>query len=290
MAAPDIAGTLELPLPARRRRRSLGLVFWFAVVWIGLVFLAALAADILPLADPAKMSLLQRRQPPSVAHLFGTDHLGRDMLARTVYGSRVSLSVGLISAFLGLLAGGILGLLAGYFRGRFENLTMASMDVLLAFPPLVLALAIIAYLGQSVVNLTLTLALLSVPTATRVARATTLAIAEREFVLAARALGASHLRIMLRELLPNVILPLTVFTLIAVAVLIVAEGALSFLGLGVPPPTPSWGSMMAEGREQLDVAPHIAFIPAIVMFLTVLSFNLVGDTLRTLTDPRRGAP
>ena len=133
------------------------------------------------------------------------------------------------------------------------------------------------------------LALLSIPAATRVARATTLAISEREFVLAARALGASHLRIMLRELLPNVALPLTVFTLIAVAVLIVAEGALSFLGLGVPPPTPSWGSMMSEGREQLDVAPHIAFIPAIVMFLTVLSFNLAGDSLRSMIDPRRAA-
>jgi peptide/nickel transport system permease protein len=166
---------------------------------------------------------------------------------------------------------------------------MATVDVLLAFPPLVLALAIIAYLGQSLVILTLTLALLSVPAATRVARATTLAIAEREFVVAARALGATHLRIMLRELLPNVALPLMVYTLIVVAVLIVGEGALSFLGLGVPPPMPSWGSMMSEGREQLDFAPHIAFIPAIVMFLTVLSFNLVGDSLRSLTDPRRAA-
>ena len=286
MAAPDIAVAIEVPRSARRR--SLGWVFWLAAVWIVVVFFGALAADLLPIIDPSKISLLHRRQPPNAMYLLGTDHLGRDILARVVYGSRASLTVGLISAFLGLLAGGTLGLLAGYFRGRFETLTMATVDVLLAFPPLVLALAIIAYLGQSVVNLTLTLALLSVPAATRVARATTLAISEREFVLAARALGASHLRIMLRELLPNVALPLTVFTLIAVAVLIVAEGALSFLGLGVPPPTPSWGSMMSEGREQLDVAPHIAFIPAIVMFLTVLSFNLVGDTLRSLTDPRRG--
>ena len=287
MAAPDIVAAIEAP--RRARRRSLGPVFWLAVAWIGVVFFGALTADLLPITDPSKISLLQRRQPPSAAYLFGTDHLGRDMLARVVHGSRVSLVVGLTSAFLGLLVGGTLGLLAGYFRGRLESLTMATMDVLLAFPPLVLALAIIAYLGQSVVNLTLTLALLSVPAATRVARATTLAISEREFVVAARALGATHLRIMLRELLPNVVLPLTVFTLIAVAVLIIAEGALSFLGLGVPPPTPSWGSMMSEGREQLDFAPHIAFIPAIVMFLTVLSFNLVGDTLRSLTDPRRAA-
>jgi peptide/nickel transport system permease protein len=287
MAAPDAAVAIEVP--QRARRRSLGWVFWIAAVWIGVVLFGALAANLLPIDDPSKISLLHRRQGPSALHLFGTDHLGRDVLARVVHGSRASLTVGLISAFLGLLAGGTLGLLAGYIRGRFETLTMATMDVLLAFPPLVLALAIIAYLGQSVLNLTLTLALLSVPAATRVARATTLAISQREFVVAARALGATHLRVMLRELLPNVALPLMVYTLITVAVLIVAEGALSFLGLGVPPPMPSWGSMMSEGREQLDVAPHIAFIPAIVMFLTVLSFNLAGDTLRSLTDPRRAA-
>jgi peptide/nickel transport system permease protein len=287
MAALDTAASIGVPRPTRRR--SLGWVFWLALAWIVVVLFGALAADLLPIADPSKISLLHRRQPPNAMYLLGTDHLGRDVLARVVYASRSSLTVGLVSAFLGLLVGGTLGLLAGYFRGRFESLTMATVDVLLAFPPLVLALAIIAYLGQSLVILTLTLALLSVPAATRVARATTLAIAEREFVVAARALGATHLRIMLRELLPNVALPLMVYTLIVVAVLIVGEGALSFLGLGVPPPMPSWGSMMSEGREQLDFAPHIAFIPATVMFLTVLSFNLVGDTLRTLTDPRRSA-
>lgn len=287
MAALDTVVPIEVPRTARRR--SLGWVFWLAFVWVVIVLFGALAADFLPILDPAKISLLHRRQPPSAMYLLGTDHLGRDVLARVIYASRASLTVGLISAFLGLLVGGIFGVLAGYFRGRLETVTMGTMDVLLAFPPIVLALAIIAYLGQSVVNLTLILALLSVPAATRVARASTLAIAEREFVLAARALGATHLRIMVRELLPNVALPLFVYTLIVVAVLIVGEGALSFLGLGVPPPTPSWGSMMSEGREQLDVAPHIAFIPAAVMFLTVLSFNLLGDTLRSLTDPRRSA-
>ena len=265
------------------------------VLFIALLGVVAAAAPWLAPQDPIRQSLRGRLSPPTIegadgrSHLFGTDHLGRDVLSRVVYGSRASLAVGLISAFLALLAGGTLGLLAGYFRGRLESLTMAAMDVLLAFPPLVLALAIIAYLGQDMVNLTLTLALLSVPASTRVARASTLAIAEREFVVAARALGASHLRVMLRELLPNVVLPLLVYTLILVAVLIVGEGVLSFLGLGVPPPMASWGSMMSEGREQLDVAPHIAFIPATVMFLTVLSFNLVGDTLRSMTDPRRAA-
>jgi peptide/nickel transport system permease protein len=163
------------------------------------------------------------------------------------------------------------------------------MDVLLAFPPLIFALAVIAFLGQSVFNLTCILGVLSVPAYMRVARAATLTLARREFVIAAQALGASHARILLRELLPNVALPLLAFFLLGVAVIILVEGALSFLGLGVPPPTASWGSMIGEGRESLDIAPRLAFIPAIAMFLTVLSFNLIGDTLRAITDPRQGA-
>jgi len=150
-------------------------------------------------------------------------------------------------------------------------------------------LAVIAFVGQSILNLTLILGVLGIPAFMRVARATTLTLSRREFVIAAEALGASHARILLRELLPNVILPLLAFFLLAVAVTIVVEGSLSFLGLGVPPPISSWGSMIGEGRESLDIAPRLAFMPAIAMFLTVLSFNLVGDTLRALTDPRQGA-
>jgi peptide/nickel transport system permease protein len=162
-------------------------------------------------------------------------------------------------------------------------------DVLLAFPPLVYALAVTAYLGQSVLNITLVIGILSIPAFTRVARAVTLSLSEREFVTAARALGATHTRILVRELLPNVALPLVAFVLLGVAVTIVVEGALSFLGLGVPPPAPSWGSMIGEGRESLDITPWLAFMPAGVMFATVLAFNVVGDTLRALTDPRPGA-
>jgi len=158
-----------------------------------------------------------------------------------------------------------------------------------AFPPLGLALAIVAYLGQSVANVIIVLAILTVPAITRIARAATLAVREREFVTAARALGASHARILLKEILPNILLPLGAFFLVLVAITIVAESILSFLGLGVPPPAPSWGGMIAEGRDSLGDWPHIAFIPAGVMFLTVLAFNLVGDTLRAITDPRRGA-
>jgi len=235
------------------------------------------------------MDMLERRAPASVLHWLGTDGLGRDELARLIYGARISLIVGLCAPVIGVTIGGALGMLAGYFRGRFETLVVGSMDVLLAFPPLILLLAVTAYLGQSLLNLTCIIGVLGIPAFMRVARAATLTLARREFVIAAQALGATHARILLRELLPNVFLPLVAFFLLGVAVTIVVEGALSFLGLGVPPPVSSWGSMIGEGRESLDVAPRLAFIPAIAMFLTVLSFNLVGDTLRALTDPRQGA-
>jgi peptide/nickel transport system permease protein len=272
-----------------RRTRRLGTLFWTAIAWTIFVFVAASLADLLPLPSPTDMDMLARRAPASALHWLGTDRLGRDELARLIYGARVSLTVGLCAPVIGITIGGALGILAGYFRGRFETLVVGSMDVLLAFPPLILALAVTAYLGQSMLNLTCILGVLGIPAFMRVARATTLTLARREFVIAAQALGATHARILLRELLPNVSLPLVAFFLLGVAVTIVVEGIISFLGLGVPPPISSWGSMIGEGRESLDVAPRLAFIPAIAMFLTVLSFNLVGDTLRALTDPRQGA-
>jgi peptide/nickel transport system permease protein len=287
--------TLELEIddavvvsPVRRTRR-LGTLFWLAVGWTLLVLAAAALADFLPLPSPTDMDMLERRASFSALHWLGTDALGRDELSRLIYGARISLTVGLCAPVIGLVFGGALGMLAGYFRGRFETLVVGSMDVLLAFPPLILALAVTAYLGQSILNLTCILGVLGIPAFMRVARASTLTLARREFVIAAQALGATHARILLRELLPNVLLPLLAFFLLGVAVTIVVEGALSFLGLGVPPPISSWGSMIGEGRESLEIAPRLAFIPAAAMFLTVLSFNLIGDTLRALTDPRQGA-
>ena len=289
MAALD--ATLDAALDAAvAPRRRLTNLFWAAAAWIAVVVLAATLANFLPIPSPTEMDMLARRMPPDAQHWLGTDGLGRDMLSRLVFGARTSLTVGLLAPMIGLLFGAGLGMLAGYFRGKFEALAMGGMDVLLAFPPLVLVLAITAYLGQSVLNLSLTIGFLSIPPFARVARAATLTLAQREFVTAARALGATHARILFRELLPNVSLPLLAFFLLAVAVTIVVEGALSLLGLGVPPPTPSWGSMIGEGRESLDIAPWLAFLPAGVMFLTVLSFNLVGDSLRAITDPRQAAP
>jgi peptide/nickel transport system permease protein len=274
--------------PAKRTRGP-GLLFSAAMVWTICILVVAALATVLPIPSPVDMDMLERRAPPSALHWLGTDGLGRDELARLIHGARISLTVGLCAPIIGVTIGGALGMLAGYFRGRFESMVVGSMDVLLAFPPLILALAVTAYLGQSLFNLTCILGVLGIPAFMRVARAATLTLARREFVIAAQALGASHARILLRELLPNVFLPLFAFFLLGVAVTIVVEGALSFLGLGVPPPTSSWGIMIGDGRESLEVAPRLAFMPAIVMFLTVLSFNLIGDTLRAITDPRQGA-
>jgi peptide/nickel transport system permease protein len=287
MAVLEVGVDTAAVSPVRRVRKP-GALLLVAVGWIALIVLAAALADFLPIGSPTDMDMLARRALPSSQHLLGTDQLGRDELARLIYGARISLTVGLLAPVIGVTVGGCLGMLAGYFRGRLETLTVAGVDVLLAFPPLVFALAVTAYLGQSILNLTLVIGILGIPAFTRVARAVTLSLSEREFVTAARALGATHTRILLRELLPNVALPLLAFFLLGVAVTIVVEGALSFLGLGVPPPAPSWGSMIGEGRESLDLAPWLAFLPAGFMFATVLAFNIVGDTLRALTDPRPG--
>jgi peptide/nickel transport system permease protein len=287
MAVLEIGVDTAAVSPVRRGRKP-GALLVVAVGWIALVVLAAALAGVLPIGSPTDMDMLARRALPSSEHWLGTDQLGRDELARLIYGARISLTVGLLAPVIGVAIGGCLGMLAGYFRGRLETLTVAGVDVLLAFPPLVFALAVTAYLGQSILNLTLVIGVLGIPAFTRVARAVTLSLSEREFVTAARALGATHTRILLRELLPNVALPLLAFFLLGVAVTIVVEGALSFLGLGVPPPAPSWGSMIGEGRESLDLAPWLAFLPAGFMFATVLAFNIVGDTLRALTDPRPG--
>ena len=289
MATLELSVQEEIIAAPVKQTRRLGTLFWMAVGWMVLVFALAIFAPVLPLSSPTDMDMLDRRAPFSALHWLGTDGLGRDELARLIYGARISLLVGLCAPAIGLTVGGALGMLAGYFRGRFESLSVGSMDVLLAFPPLVLALAVTAFLGQTVFYLTCILGVLSIPAFMRVARAATLTLARREFVIAAQALGATHARILLRELLPNVALPSLAFFLLGVAVIIVVEGSLSFLGFGVPPPISSWGSMIGEGRQSLDVAPRLAFIPAIAMFLTVLSFNLVGDTIRAITDPRQGS-
>lgn len=283
-----------------------GLTFWLPLAWIFFVAVCALSVDLWVLPEPDLMDWNNPAATPGTKgnipildqngeevdkpyiHLLGTDTLGRDIVSRLLYGARVSLAVGLIAPIIGLVLGGILGMLAGYYHGRLEAVIVGAMDAILAFPGLVLLLAITFYLGPSVQNLIIALGILTVPAFCRVARANTLTFAEREFIQAARTLGERDIYILVREIMPNVFTPMIAYGLLVVAVLIVIEGALSFLGLGVPSPTPSWGSMIAEGREVLDDAPHVSMIPSFVMFLTVLSFNLIGDSLRGLGDAREG--
>ncbi len=290
----------------RRGPAGFGASFWLSLAWLLFVAFMALSANLWRLPEPdhmdwdhpaagpgtrGKAPILQetgeRVEEPYVYRL-GTDTMGRDIVSRIIFGARVSLTVGLTAPVVGMILGGILGMLAGFYRGRLEAVVVAAMDTLLAFPGIVLLLGVTFYLGPSLRNLILTLGFLTIPAFCRVARAATLSFAEREFVQAARASGAGDWTILTREILPNVFMPLAVFALLVVAGMIVVEGAMSFLGLGVPPPTASWGGMIAEGKEVLDEAPHVSMIPAMMMFLTVLSFNLIGDHLREMKDAREG--
>jgi peptide/nickel transport system permease protein len=268
------------------RRHRLGWTFWMCAAWLAGVVISAAGASALPLPDPLATDMANRTLAPGAEFWLGTDQLGRDMLARVVYGARVSLSVAFCTALIGSVFGTLLGLLAGYFRGRLEALIVGAADIGLAFPGIILILLVAAYAGASLVNLILVIGILLIPYYTRIARATTLTFAQREFVLAARVLGASHLRIIARELLPNVAVPVAVVTLIGMSRIIVLEGILSFLGLSVPPPAPTWGNMIAAGVSELAFHPYISFVPSAVMVITIFALNSVGNALRKVTDLR----
>jgi peptide/nickel transport system permease protein len=271
---------------ARSRRRS-GVLFWLATGWLVLVVAVAITASWLPLADPEDQDLANRLAGPfTEGHLLGTDGLGRDVLSRLAFGARVSLIISLAAVSIGMFLGGSVGMVVGYLRGRVEGVVMWAINVLLAFPGLVLLLGLVAFVGQSLLAITLVVGFLSIPTYARVARATTLTVAQREYVVAARALGASRGRILRREILPNVVLPVAAFGLVALGVVIVLEGSLAFLGLSVKAPDPTWGSMIAEGRRHLEETAHLSLVPSAVMFLTVLAVNFVGDALRSRFDVR----
>ena len=249
------------------------------LAWLALVFTCAFGASWLPLHSPSAMDFSAVEQGPGLVHPLGTDLDGRDLLSRLAHGARISLTVSLIAPCIGLVLGTVLGLLSAYYAGWLRTSILSLLDAMLAFPSLVFALALTVVLGPAVQNVTLALGLMSTPAFARIARANALPLMQREFVLAARTAGAGDAYIMFREILPNMAMSLLTYALTMMSVMIVAEGSLSFLGVGVPPPTPSWGSMIAEGRESLERVPHVSMIPAIAMFLTVLSLNLLGDSL-----------
>jgi peptide/nickel transport system permease protein len=258
------------------------------------ILAAALLSSLLAPFDPQLQSLADRLLPPfsqagdGSFHLLGTDQLGRDLLSRLVYGARVSLLVGLGATRLAGLVGVLLGLAAGYLGGWVDDLVTRLADVQLALPYILLAIAMLAILGGSLVNIILVLSLAQWVTYTRVVRSGVLSIREREYVLAARALGIAPVMIMLRHILPNVLAPVIVIATFAVAQSIVAEAGLSFLGLGVPPSVPSWGGMLADARSYLVIAWWLAAIPGLAITVTVIGVNLLGDWLRDRFDPRLG--
>ncbi len=273
----------------------LGLGGLLSAIWLSVVVVAALAAPWLPIKDPKLVDFTDINQLPNQGigtpgFILGTEQNGFDIFSRLIWGGRVSLVVALGVLAIGMVVGGTIGLIAGYFRGRTETILMSIVDILLAFPALILLIAIVAFLGADLKNVVLGISAVSVPAFARIARATTLSFSRREFVLAARASGASDRRIIVREILPNVILPLLAFGLLVVAIAIVAEGALAFLGL-TSPETISWGGMINGGRKalQTDRIAHVSLIPAGMMFVTVLAINFLGDRFRALFDVKDAA-
>ncbi len=272
----------------RLRRNKLAIV---ALVWIAIMVAVAVTADLwVPqtLGDPIKIDTTKvvglSLNPPSLAHPFGRDDLGRDILSRVIYGARVSLAVGVIATAISVMLGLIMGALAAYYGGLADSFVMRLTDVFLAFPYILFAIALMAVLGRGFLNIFIAIGLLGWPTIARVFRSSILQVKENEYVDAARALGAGDLRIMTRHILPNAVAPIIVYATMSIGGAILTEAALSFLGMGILPPTPAWGLMLAEGRGFIYNAPHLMIFPGLAILTTVLGFVLLGDGLRDALD------
>jgi peptide/nickel transport system permease protein len=308
---PVDAGTIEIaavetgPL-GHGRVGGIGITGWLSIGWLALVVGLAVLAPVLPLDDPKEVITdIARRGPLADAgsapgHLLGGDFNGRDMLSRLIWGGRTTLLVATLAVVIGFVFGGALGLVGGYFRGRVDIVVSGLLDVFLAIPAVILALTLVVILRTDpsapnaggvdpTIALILALGLVSVPVLGRITRASTLTWSEREFVLAARAQGSTHRRILVREVLPNVLPAMVSIALLGVAVAIVAEGTLAILGASVEADTPTWGNMIAIGRINLQRAPHVVFEPALMIFFTVLALNMLGDVIRAKFDVREGA-
>jgi ABC-type dipeptide/oligopeptide/nickel transport system permease subunit len=272
----------------RRFRRSRLALAGLAIV--GLLLATAVLAPWLAPQDPAKQSLIEKRARPGAKYVLGADEFGRDILSRVIHGTRVALLVGTLSVAIAVGLGLLLGCVSGFLGGWVDATVMRAMEVMLAFPYLLLAIAVVSALGPGALNTTIAVGIWGAPPVTRIVRGAVLALKETEYVRAARALGASGPVLVGRHILPNILPTVIVYGTLFMANAILVEAALSFLGLGVQPPTPSWGLMVSSGRDFLLVAPHIATIPGLAIMLAVLGFNLLGDGLRDALDPRlRGA-
>jgi peptide/nickel transport system permease protein len=259
--------------------------------WVGLVIflivaLAAICAPLLAPHDPVEQNILYKLRPPTAEYPIGTDAFGRDILSRLLYGARISLVIGFVSTLAAMLLGSVIGILAGWYGGRFDVIVMQAMDMLLAFPSLILGLLIVAMLGPSMTNIVLAIALTSVPAFARIARAPTIAVKEREYIEACRALGYSDTRIMGGHILPNIFPEILVMASLWLANAIRTEASLAFIGLGVKPPTPTWGGMIREGFENILDSAWLAVAPGLAILVVVFALNLLGDGLRDAIDPK----
>jgi len=256
-----------------------------AVVMVFL-YIIAIGAPWLVTHDPSDTNIRDRLEPPSRAHIFGTDRYGRDVYSRMLFGARVSLSVGFVAVGISLSIGTVVGATAGYFGGVVDNLLMRLVDIIISLPGLMFLILVIALFGRSIIHIMVVIGLLSWPGVARLVRGEFLSLRERDFVEAARAVGVDDLRLMFRHLLPNAIAPIVVAGTLGVAGAIITEAGLSYLGLGVPPPAPSWGNMVQEGQNYMTTAWWLVTFPGLAILVAVLSFNLIGDALRDALDPR----
>jgi ABC-type dipeptide/oligopeptide/nickel transport system permease subunit len=256
------------------------------IIILALVLIVAVLAPAIERYDPLQQNIANRLHRPDVGHFFGTDHLGRDVWARIVRGARVSLLVGLIAVGIGIGLGTPIGAISGYYRGKVDEVIMRIMDSLLAFPPILMALVVITILGPSLFNTMIAIGVVYIPRFARVIRGSVLSERQKEYVEAAKMVGESNLSILFRQILPNCLSPLIVQATVFIAYAILTEAALSFLGLGIQPPNPSWGSMLNEAKVFIESDPHLAIFPGLAISITVLGFNLFGDGLRDILDPR----
>jgi len=259
---------------------------WIGLVVFLIVVVAAILAPVLAPFDPNDQNILEKLRAPTLEHWLGTDSFGRDTLSRLIYGARISLIIGVVSTLAAMVIGTAIGMLAGWHGGRLDTVTMQAMDVLLAFPSLILGLILVAMLGPSMVNIIIAIALTSIPPFARIARAPTIAVQEREFVDAGRALGYSDTRILIVHILPNILPEILVMGSLWLANAIRTEASLAFVGLGMKPPTATWGGMIREGFENILDAWWLAVFPSLAILLTVLALNLLGDALRDAIDPK----
>ncbi len=269
-----------------RKFRKQTLAVWAGIFVLGLILVAILAPWIVPFDAENFFDYDALNSPPTLTHWLGVDSLGRDIFSRILMGARISLAAGFISVALGALVGTVLGLLAGYYEGWWDRITMRISDVLLAFPGILLAIGVVAVLGSSMVNVIIAVAIFSVPAFARLVRGSTLAIKNMTYIEAMRSIGASDRVIIFRHILPGTISPIVVYGTMRIGTSIITAASLSFLGMGAQPPTPEWGAMLNEARADMLLAPHVAIFPALAIFLTVLAFNLLGDGLRDALDPK----